>query len=61
MQAGGELVLVDFKQGKMSVGPMESVKVPLALAEKELLAAGFEIEEKDTTGLQFQYIIKAIN
>jgi ubiquinone/menaquinone biosynthesis C-methylase UbiE len=60
MKDGGELVLVDFKHGKMSVGPMESVKVPLALAEKELIAAGFKIEEKDTTGLQFQYIIKAI-
>ncbi len=60
MKDGGELVLVDFKYGKMSVGPMESVKVPLALAAKELIAAGFKIEEKDTTGLQFQYIIKAI-
>lgn len=60
MQAKGELVLVDFKQGKMSVGPMESVKVPLALAERELIAAGFRIVEKDTSGLQFQYIIKAI-
>lgn len=59
MQPGGKLVLVDFKKGKMSVGPMESAKVALKTAEKELRAAGFTIEEKDTTGLQFQYIIKA--
>jgi SAM-dependent methyltransferase len=60
MQPGGELVLVDFKKGKMSVGPMESAKVALSTAVKELRAAGFTIEEEDTTGLQFQYIIKAL-
>jgi len=55
----GEVILVDFKLGEMPVGPSESVKIKKELAIAELKNAGFEIVEIDTSGLQFQYIIKA--
>ncbi len=59
LKPDGEMILVDFKKGKMSVGPSESAKVPLTMALQEIILAGFEIVELDTIGLQFQYIINA--
>ena len=59
IRQNGEMILVDFKHGKMSVGPSESAKVPLIVALEEIKSAGFEIIELDTVGLQFQYIIKS--
>lgn len=58
IRPNGEIVLVDFKAGSMSIGPAESVKVPVQEAVNELRTAGFTIAEVDTAGLQFQYIIK---
>jgi len=59
LKSNGEMILVDFKLGKMSVGPSESAKVPENVALEEIIKAGFEVVELDTSGLQFQYIIKA--
>jgi SAM-dependent methyltransferase len=55
----GRVLLVDYKDGDMPVGPPEDMKVPLSTALSELRGAGFNIMEVDTISLQFQYIIMA--
>lgn len=59
LKSNGDLLLVDYKQGDLPIGPPNEVKVDRSSALKELETAGFSITEVDTTSLQFQYIIKA--
>lgn len=55
----GLLMIVDYKAGKMQVGPPEEMKISIERALHEIEEAGFSLEEVDTTSLQYQYIIKA--
>jgi hypothetical protein len=59
MMPGGKLVIVDYKKGKMPVGPPEEFKIEPEKVFAELKDAGFSnftINEQD---LQYQYIIIA--
>ncbi|MEN8248416.1 MAG: methyltransferase domain-containing protein [Bacteroidota bacterium] len=61
MNRGGRIIIVDYKVGKMPVGPHENFKV----TEKELIntlkKTGFKVEIIDNESLQYQYLIKATN
>ena len=59
LTVGGTVVVVDYKQGDMPVGPGEQLKLPQEVVARELRAAGFKIENIDGTSLQYQYLIKA--
>jgi ubiquinone/menaquinone biosynthesis C-methylase UbiE len=57
----GSIVIVDYKIGKMPVGPDEEVKVSAEEVVKALERTGFTIDRVDTKSLQYQYLIKARN
>jgi SAM-dependent methyltransferase len=52
----GRLVIVDFRLGKIPVGPAEHHRTSPALVARELGAAGFEVVEIDRRSLPYQYI-----
>lgn len=45
LRPGGRFVVVDFKPGKLPVGPPEGHKLPAAQIKTEMVAAGFEFVE----------------
>ncbi len=55
----GRLVIVDYKLGKMPVGPDEEAKVGAAEVVAALKSAGFVVDKVDNESLQYQYLIKA--
>ena len=59
LTALGRIIIVDYKEGKMPVGPDDNVKVNLRKISSSLSFAGFEIDKIDTVSLQYQYLIKA--
>jgi hypothetical protein len=61
MSKGGLVLIVDYKEKTIPVGPPVSSKVPLALVEKELKQAGFKVTVSDDTSLDYQYIVTAVN
>jgi len=61
LKRNGKIILVDFKMGRMPVGPPEQLKVSRLEAMSDLKKAGFTNLEADVTSLQFQYIITAYN
>ena len=61
ISTGGMVLIVDYKEKNIPVGPPVEAKVPLATVEKELKAAGFKITVSDDTSLDYQYIVTAIN
>jgi SAM-dependent methyltransferase len=61
MSKGGLVLIVDYKEKTIPVGPPVSAKVPLALVEKELRQAGFKVTVSDDTSLDYQYIVTAVN
>ena len=58
MNNNGRVVIVDYKEGKMPVGPNEDSKVSVAKISSELQEAGFIIDKVDIQSLQYQYLIK---
>lgn len=58
---GGIVLIVDYKEKNIPVGPPVSAKVPLSVVEKELRQAGFNSINADDTSLDYQYIITAVN
>jgi ubiquinone/menaquinone biosynthesis C-methylase UbiE len=58
---GGKVLIVDYKEKNIPVGPPVSIKVPLSVVEKELKQAGFKQIISDDTSLDYQYIITAVN
>lgn len=61
MKEGGRIIIVDYKPGKMPVGPHESFKISEEEIVNSLRGAGFIIENIDNESLQYQYLIKANN
>jgi SAM-dependent methyltransferase len=61
MSKGGLVLIVDYKEKTIPVGPPVSAKVPLAMVEKELRQAGFKVTVSDDTSLDYQYIVTAVN
>lgn len=59
INANGRVVIVDYKAGKMPVGPNEDSKVSEKKISDELRNAGFVIDKIDNQSLQYQYLIKA--
>ncbi len=55
----GRLVIVDYKLGKMPVGPDEQSKVSAGNIELTLQKAGFIVDNIDNQSLQYQYLVKA--
>jgi SAM-dependent methyltransferase len=58
---GALLLIVDYKERNLPVGPPSNIKVALATVEKELKEAGFGTIVSDDTSLDYQYIITAKN
>ena len=58
---GGMVLIVDYKEKNIPVGPPTNTKVPLSVVEKELKQAGFKNIKSDDTSLDYQYIITATN
>lgn len=59
MSDNGRLIIVDYKIGKMPVGPDNLSKVSGVEITSVLQKAGFIIDSVDTESLQYQYLIKA--
>jgi ubiquinone/menaquinone biosynthesis C-methylase UbiE len=57
---GGRIVIIDYKLGKMPVGPEDNLKVGQKEVAAALKVAGFSIQSIDTESLQYQYLIKAV-
>ena len=60
IKEGGKLVIVDFKEGNMPVGPSEDTKISPSMVVDEVMKSGFGDVSIDLTSLQYQYIIIAI-
>lgn len=59
MSDDAELLIIDFKKNSLPIGPEDEFKVALSQVERELKAAGFEIQKIDNEALDYQYIIMA--
>lgn len=59
MSDGADLLIIDFKKNNLPVGPEDEFKVALSQVERELKAAGFEIQKIDNEALDYQYIVMA--
>jgi SAM-dependent methyltransferase len=58
---GGMVLIVEYKEKNIPVGPPTSIKIPLSTTEKELKMAGFKNIIADDTSLDYQYIVTAVN
>jgi len=56
LNEGGRLVIVDFKLGKIPVGPPENHRIAPVQLDKELSAAGYQRLSVDASTLPYQYI-----
>jgi cyclopropane fatty-acyl-phospholipid synthase-like methyltransferase len=56
LEPGALVMVVDFKQGPLPVGPPESHRVKLATLAKELTAAGYSRVTHDRTTLPHQWV-----
>jgi SAM-dependent methyltransferase len=56
LRPGGRLAVVDFKLGKIPVGPPERERIAPAQLDRELAAAGYERVRLDERTLPYQYI-----
>lgn len=61
MNLGGKLVIVDFKNVDMAIGPPTSIKLSGNQVVQELIAAGYKNIKLDNNSLEFQYIVTAEN
>ncbi|MEM8569109.1 MAG: methyltransferase [Bacteroidota bacterium] len=55
----GKIIIVDFRAGKLPVGPLEKDKINIEIVEEELKAAGFSQIKRDTSALKYQFMIIA--
>ena len=59
LRLGGTVVIVDFKEGNLPVGPPEEIKLPLKELKRELGLAGFHHVDVDVESLPYQYMVRA--
>jgi ubiquinone/menaquinone biosynthesis C-methylase UbiE len=57
MKNGGQLLIVDYRQGDIPVGPANSQKVSASQVMQELRTASFKNVRVDSVSLQYQYMI----
>jgi SAM-dependent methyltransferase len=58
---GGKILIVDYKEKNIPVGPPVNIKVALSTVERELKQAGFKQIISDDTSLDYQYIVTAVH
>ena len=58
---GGKVLIIDYKQQTLPVGPPSNIKVAMSEVVKELKSVGFTKITTDETTLDYQYIITADN
>ena len=58
---GGMVLIVDYKETDMPVGPSADIKLSMGTVQRELKQAGYSNIVSDDTSLKFQYIITANN
>ncbi len=56
----GVIIIVDYKDKYLPVGPPSEIKVSLHTVETELKAAGYKVVYYDDNTLEYQYVVKAI-
>lgn len=59
IETGGELVVIDYFNRELPVGPPVNHKVSLETVKKELAAAGYTQLDVNTELLQYQFIVRA--
>ncbi|MEM9856368.1 MAG: class I SAM-dependent methyltransferase [Bacteroidota bacterium] len=59
LKENGSIIIVDFKSGKLPVGPLEEDKITIEIVTEELKKAGFSEIRRDTSALKYQFIINA--
>ena len=60
LSENGEIFILDYKSKKLSINaPSMEFRVPLAIMEQNLEAAGFKIFDSDDRTLNYQYILRA--
>jgi len=60
IRQGGTVLIIDFKKTETPFGPKLQERVDIKDVEQELYRAGYYVTLKDTTSLEYQYILKAI-
>ncbi len=58
---GGTVLIVDYKETELPVGPSTDIKVAMTTVQNELKKAGYSNIVSDNTSLQYQYIITAVS
>ncbi len=58
---GGTVLIVDYKENELPVGPSADIKLSMGTVQRELKQAGFTNIVSDDTSLKYQYIITAEN
>lgn len=59
IRPGGTVVIIDFKKKETPFGPSMDERVDVREVEKELMEAGYTLQNIDEASLDYQYIIKA--
>ena len=58
---GGTILIVDYKETELPVGPSTDIKVAMTTVQNELKKAGYSNIVSDNTSLTYQYIITAVS
>ncbi len=61
MAKGGKIIIIDYKEQNLPVGPPAKIKVSMIQVIKELKSAGFSQIVTDDHTLDYQYIVTAVN
>jgi hypothetical protein len=59
LRLGGSVVIVDFKEGDIPVGPPQDLRMPLPELKRQLGLAGFTRLVVDDNLLPHQYVVTA--
>lgn len=57
LKPGGRIVIIDFKDGNMPVGPVQEERISWHQASGEMQEAGYKMMSVDTVSLDYQYIL----
>ena len=60
LRKGGRVVIVDFKMGKLPVGPPDSHKIAPDRIIAEMTTAGYRLARRDDTSLPYQHLFEFV-